>query len=60
MLISESTAAEMKDAIPLRPLRQVKVTGREAPLLVYCPEVLLEGEVEFAIDTGTPYTQQHK
>lgn len=60
MLISESTAAEMKDAIPLRALRQVKVTGREAPLLVYCPEVLLEGEVEFALDTSTPYTQQHK
>ncbi len=60
MLISESTAAEIKDAIPLRALRQVKVTGREAPLLVYCPEVLLEGEVEFALDTSTPYTQQHK
>jgi len=27
MLISEFTAAELKDAIPLRPLRQVKVTG---------------------------------
>ena len=60
MLISEFTAAELKDAIPLRPLRQVKVTGREAPLLVYCPEVLLEGEVEFATDTAAPYQQQHK
>ena len=60
MLISEFTAAELKDAIPLRPLRQVKVTGREAPLLVYCPEVLLEGEVEFATDTAAPYHQQHK
>jgi adenylate cyclase len=60
MLISESTAAELGDSIPLRPLRQVKVTGREAPLLVYCPEVLLEGEVEFALDTTTPYMQQHK
>lgn len=60
MLISEFTATEMKDTIPLRALRQVKVTGREAPLLVYCPESLLEGEVEFALDTTTPYTQQHK
>ena len=60
MLISEFTAAELKDAIPLRPLRQVKVTGRESPLLVYCPEVLLEGEVEFATDTAAPYHQQHK
>ncbi|MBI3060263.1 MAG: adenylate/guanylate cyclase domain-containing protein, partial [Deltaproteobacteria bacterium] len=60
MLISEFTAAEVKDAIPLRPLRQVKVTGREAPLLVYCPEVLLEGEAEFAFDPTAPYVQQHK
>jgi adenylate cyclase len=60
MLISEFTAAEVKDAIPLRPLRQVKVTGREAPLLVYCPESLLEGESEFALDTTAPYVQQHK
>jgi len=60
MLVSEFTAAEVKDAIALRPLRQVKVTGREAPLLVYCPEVLLEGEVEFATDTAAPYHQQHK
>ncbi len=60
MLISEFTAAELKDAIPLRALRQVKVTGREAPLLVYCPESLLEGAVEFALDTATPYLQQKK
>lgn len=60
MLISEFTATELKEAIPLRPLRQVKVTGREAPLLVYCPESLLEGEVEFAADTTAPYLQQHK
>ena len=60
MLVSEFTAAELKDAIPLRPLRQVRVTGREAPLLVYCPESLLEGEVEFAADTTAPYVQQHK
>ena len=60
MLISEFTAAELKDAIPLKPLRQVKVTGREAPLLVYCPQSLLEGEAEFAADTTAPYLQQHK
>lgn len=46
MLVSESTAAELKDSIPLRPLRQVKVIGRETPLLVYCPDSLLEGEVK--------------
>lgn len=60
MLISEYTVAELKGAIPLRPLRQVKVTGRETPLLVYCPESLLEGEAEFALDAALPYVQQHK
>ena len=60
MLISEYTAAELKDSIRLRPLRQVKVQGREAPILVYCPESLMQGDVEFALDTTTPYIQQKK
>jgi adenylate cyclase len=60
MLISEYTAAELKGAIPLRPMRQVKVQGREAAILVYCPESLLHGESEHAADATTPYIQQHK
>jgi adenylate cyclase len=60
MLISEYTAAELKGAIPLRPLRQVKVQGREAAILVYCPESLMHGESEHAADTTGPYIQQHK
>jgi adenylate cyclase len=60
MLISEYTAAELKGAIPLRPLRQVKVQGREAPILVYCPESLMHGESDMAADTTGPYIQQHK
>ena len=60
MLVSEYSAEEMKNSVPLRPLRQVKVTGRETPLLVYTPEALLEGEVEVALDTTEPYVQQHK
>jgi len=60
MLISEYTAAELKDAIPLRPLRQVKVQGREATILVYCPESLMQGDVAFALDTTAPYVQQKK
>jgi len=60
MLISEYTAAELKGAIPLRPLRQVKVQGREAAILVYCPESLMHGESEHATDTTGPYIQQHK
>jgi len=60
MLISEYTAAELKDAIALRPLRQVKVQGREAAILVYCPESLMQGDVEFALDATEPYVQQKK
>jgi len=60
MLISEYTAAELKGAIPLRPMRQVKVQGREAAIMVYCPESLLQGISEVAADTSGPYIQQHK
>jgi adenylate cyclase len=60
MLISEYTAAELDGSIPLRALRQVKVQGREATILVYCPESLMQGDVEFALDTSAPYVQQKK
>lgn len=60
MLVSESTAAELNGAIPLRPLRRVKVQGREAPIMVYCPESLIKGEIETVTDAETPYVQQHK
>src|SRR3972149_878084 len=60
MLISEYTAAELDGSIPLRPLRQVKVQGREATILVYCPELLMKGDVEFALDTSAPYVQKKK
>ena len=60
MLISEYTAAELDGSIPLRALRQVKVQGREAAILVYCPESLMQGDVEFALDTSAPYVQKKK
>jgi adenylate cyclase len=60
MLVSESTAVELKGAIRLRPLHHVKVTGREKPLVVYCPESLLEGKIEVSIDAAAPYVQQRK
>jgi adenylate cyclase len=60
MLVSEFTAAELNGAIPLRPLRRVKVQGREAPIMVYCPEALIKGEIETPADVETPYVQQHK
>ncbi len=60
MLVSEFSAAELKGAIPFRALRKVKVQGREAPIMVYCPEALIHGELELAGDAATPYVQQHK
>jgi adenylate cyclase len=60
MLVSEFTAAELNGSIPLRFLRRVKVTGREAPLQVYVPESLMGGQVETALDAAEAYVQQHK
>ena len=60
MLISEFTAAELNHAIPLRPLRLVKVQGRDAPLMVYCPEALVPADIDFVLETTTPYVQQKK
>lgn len=60
MLISEFTASEIRDTMPLKPLRQVKVTGRKASLLVYIPEVLVEHEITVSWETEKVYEQQHK
>ena len=60
MLISEFTATELNNSVPLRVLRRVKVTGRDALLLVYTPEILLQGEVKSVLDTNEPQGQEHK
>ncbi|MFQ5902452.1 MAG: CHASE2 domain-containing protein [Candidatus Binatia bacterium] len=60
MLISEFTASELKGSVSLRPLRQVKVAGREASLLVYTTATLAGSGVEFEADTRKPFTQQPK
>ncbi|MGH7834375.1 MAG: adenylate/guanylate cyclase domain-containing protein, partial [Candidatus Binatia bacterium] len=60
ILVSESTVAEMKDSISLKPLRRVKVTGRETPLLVYTSPTVSQGEGDSDADEGEPYTQRHK
>ncbi len=60
MLISEFTASEIRDTMALKPLRQVKVTGREASLLVYMPEILREDEIEMSWESEEVYEQQHK
>ena len=60
ILISEFTAAEVKNAVPLTALRWVKVTGRETPLLVYTASAYAEGRVESSAAPGEPYVQRHK
>jgi len=60
MLISEFTASEIRDTMPLKPLRQVKVTGRQGSLLVYIPEILGEHEIEMSWESEKVYEQQHK
>jgi len=60
MLISEFTASEVKSSIPLKPLRQVKVTGRQGSLLVYTPESFWDGQMEVDTESEEPYIQQDK
>ncbi len=60
MLISEFTAAEVKDSMPLKSLGQVKVTGREAPLTVYAPEAVLIDKVNFPVGRAEPFIQKSK
>lgn len=60
MLISETTAEEIGDEIPLQALRRIKVIGRETPLLVYTPVRLVDETVEVAASLEEAYVQQHK
>jgi len=60
MLISEFTASEIKNTMPLKPLRQVKVTGREGSLLVYIPEILGKHGTDVSWESQIVYEQQHK
>jgi adenylate cyclase len=59
ILISESTAAEIKDALPLIPLQHVKVVGREAALMVYTSPTLVDRRIDTA-EPAEPYVQRHK
>jgi adenylate cyclase len=60
ILVSEFTAAELKNDISLKPLQRVKVQGREAPLLVYTSAAHIDSQVHTALDTTEPYVQRHK
>jgi adenylate cyclase len=35
LILSEYTAAELREQVPLKPLGSVRVTGRQAPLLIF-------------------------
>jgi adenylate cyclase len=59
ILISESTAAEIKDALPLIPLQHVKVVGREAALMVYTSPTFVDRQIDTA-EPAEPYVQRHK
>jgi adenylate cyclase len=59
MLLSEFTAAELKDSIRIKPVRRVQVAGRETPVTVYAPESLLTGDETLPPDAAEPY-RQHK
>jgi adenylate cyclase len=60
LLLSEFTAVEVNDTIPLRPLHHVRVVGREVPLLIYTVSGLYDGTGEVGADPTQPYIQQHK
>ena len=60
ILISEFTAAEIKDALSLTALRRVKVTGRETPLLVYTPSIYAGDQAENLPASAEPYVQRRK
>jgi adenylate cyclase len=60
MLISEFTAAELPEGVPLKPLQRVKVQGREAPLLVYTPAAFYREEDNAVEEPMEPYVQRHK
>jgi adenylate cyclase len=60
LVISETTAAEIGEKIPLIPLQKVKVVGRETALLVYTSAAHAESEIATASSLTEPYVQQHK
>jgi adenylate cyclase len=60
ILISEFTAAEVKNALSLIALRRVKVAGRETPLLVYTASIYAGEGAEDLPAGSEPYVQRHK
>ena len=60
-VLSGMSVGELSQAVTLQEAgRLVKVQGREAPLMVYCPESLIPADIDFVLDAATPYLQQKK
>jgi adenylate cyclase len=59
LIISESTAAEIKDIFNLIPLRRVKVVGRETPLRIYTDATFVGGQIA-SPEQAEPYVQRQK
>ena len=62
VIVTAGAAAGMQHTRPVvaRVVRGDEEDWREAPIMVYCPEALIHGELELAGDAATPYVQQHK
>jgi adenylate cyclase len=60
LLMSEFTAAELGDRVPLKSLHRVKVAGRDAPVLIYTLEEFCSAAAAAAVPATAPYVQQRK
>jgi adenylate cyclase len=60
LLLSEFTAAELGDRLPLKPLHRVRVAGREAPVLLYTVDGAFDGTGESAVDPAAPHVQPRR
>jgi adenylate cyclase len=59
LLVSETTIAEIKEAIGLKPLQRVKVVGRAMPLLVYTLSIYADAKTGSSAESE-PYLQRQK
>jgi len=59
LLVSETTIAEIEEAIGLKPLQRVKVVGRAMPLLVYTLSIYADAKTGSSAE-NEPYLQRQK
>jgi adenylate cyclase len=60
LLLSEFTAAELGDKLPLRPLQRVRVQGRQRPVLIYTVEGGATEMEQRAVNALESYAQPHE